>query len=76
MCKRSDTFSLAILIGRGLDLVNLPDIHSHLSFPLFLSLFVQFSGYIKKPYRLIRLFFMPSLNMQNEKRGKSPLFRL
>ena len=23
MCKRSDTFSLAVLIGRGLDLANL-----------------------------------------------------
>ena len=45
MCKRSDTFSLAILIGRGLDLVNLPKVSFLTSFPPF-PLFVQFSGYI------------------------------
>ena len=46
MCKRSDTFSLAILIGRGLDLnkslVLTPE------FPLLSLLsFVQFSGYMR-----------------------------
>lgn len=36
MCKRGDAFSLAVLIGRGLDFVFL--------FFFFFSLFVQFLG--------------------------------
>ena len=35
MCKRGDTFSLAVLIGRGLDFV---------SFRSYFPFFVQFSG--------------------------------
>ena len=42
MCKRGDTFSLAVLIGRGLDLALL------LLLPrCFFRSFVQFSGYTK-----------------------------
>ena len=68
MCKRSDTFSLAILIGRGLDLVNLPNIHSHLSFPTFPFPFVQFSGYI--PYApLAQLGEQPKRVRWTMKRG-------
>ena len=63
MCKRSDTFSLAILIGRGLDLVNLPKVSFLTSFSPF-PLFVQFSGYIA---------YAP---LDSEKRKRAPLAQL
>ena len=39
MCKRGDAFSLAVLIGRGLDFV---------SFRSLLASFVQFSGCVRQ----------------------------
>ena len=54
MCKRGDTFSLAILIGRGLDHINLVHFTNH-----FFN-FVQFSGCIENDFKppLWAVFFV------------------
>ena len=46
MCKRSDTFSLAVLIGRGLDL--LAEVRSYHA--LFDPRIVRFSGLVAPEY--------------------------
>ena len=49
MCKRGDTFSLAVLIGRGLDFVSFRS--------SYFSSFVQFSGCVTKNAPFLRLIF-------------------
>ena len=62
MCKRGDTFSLAILIGRGLDLFQL--------FPLLYLLFVQFSGCVQQYAPLAQL--VEHLTLNQGVQGSSP----
>ena len=62
VCKHGDMFSLAVLIGRGLDLSWLSNSETTLVSPLFLlsslSTFVQFLGCKQGPVRLDRSFFL------------------
>ena len=61
MCKRGDTFSLAVLIGRGLDFV---------SFRSLLTSFVQFSGCVAKNAPLAQL--VEHLTLNQGVQGSSP----
>ena len=61
MCKRGDTFSLAVLIGRGLDFV---------SFRSLLASFVQFSGCVTQFAPLAQL--VEHLTLNQGVQGSSP----
>ena len=62
MCKRGDAFSLAVLIGRGLDFV---------SFRLsYFSSFVQFSGCVVQYAPLAQL--VEHLTLNQGVQGSSP----
>ena len=63
MCKRGDTFSLAILIGRGLD-------HIDFFYRYSLLIFVQFSGCIEKYAPLAQL--VEHLTLNQGVQGSSP----
>ena len=61
MCKRGDTFSLAVLIGRGLDFV---------SFRSLLTSFVQLSGCVTQFAPLAQL--VEHLTLNQGVQGSSP----
>ena len=61
MCKRGDAFSLAVLIGRGLDFV---------SFRSLLPSFVQFSGCVAQNAPLAQL--VEHLTLNQGVQGSSP----
>ena len=62
MCKRGDTFSLAVLIGRGLDFVSFRS--------SYFSSFVQFSGCVTKNAPLAQL--VEHLTLNQGVQGSSP----
>ena len=63
MCKRGDTFSLAILIGRGLD--HIISLFYSLSYPLF-----SFQGVFKRYAPLAQL--VEHLTLNQGVQGSSP----
>ena len=68
MCKRGDTFSLAILIGRGLDHM-FSFVHSPFSL-FFIFPFVQFSGCVEGYAPLAQL--VEHLTLNQGVQGSSP----
>ena len=66
MCKRGDTFSLAILIGRGLDHINL------VLFTFLYPIFVQFSGCRETPKYAPLAQLVEHLTLNQGVQGSSP----